>query len=169
MSIYGGMKAELQALICAGDLFPFELEWKDLERKRCILMSKEVREATAGQEIHFGLFAGLLEAFVSGQDMAVALNPVDKDPDAEVARIDPRRRGIWAFRVYDTPKTIRAFGGFFAKDIFLMLTWDFRKNITDFESEGEECLRIWDTLLFPTSPLKGENPDGYLSRPFHLV
>ena len=111
----------------------------------------------------------LLTGFVEGDFLTVADDPLDKDANAILARVDPREDEVWDFRCLDPQPGMRAFGSFAEKDTFIALTWDYRENIDDWPDKVAECKAEWRKLFCDLSPFRGAHLDAYLSYNFRAV
>ena len=64
----------------------------------------------------------------------------------------------------DTTKPgIRAFGAFAAHDTFVLLTWEYRGDIPNFDAEVDRCKRDWAKYFNGVGPFKGNRLNEYLS------
>ena len=75
---------------------------------------------------------------------------------------------FWDIRCISPNPGIRAFGAFAEQDVFVVLTWEYREDITDFDAEVTRCKEAW-SALFTEAPFSGENLNAYLSCNFYAV
>jgi hypothetical protein len=137
---------------------------------RVVYVAKEIWDIinppyaeSAEGEMH-AEFRQMLDAFLEGGEFSVAEDPFSKASDAMIARIDPVNAELWDFRVIHPCPGIRALGGFWCLDTFVVLTWDYRENFDErWNVEVERCLRRWREMFGSRSPLKGNTLDDYLT------
>jgi hypothetical protein len=108
-------------------------------------------------------FRATLDGFTEGSLISVSESPFEKPNYATLARTHPARKEIWDLRCTRLDQGMRCFGVFAGKDLFVALTWDYRENIADFDSEVARCRQAWDDLFAPLQPFRGRNLDDYLS------
>lgn len=132
-------------------------------------MSAEVKDALTrpfpeGKEVLHAEFLQTLDAFLEHSEMTVAEDPRRKPSDALIARVDPVEDEFFDFRITSPYPQIRAFGGFAEKNVFVIVTWNYRDAIKDnFDGEVARCKTEWQKLFGNTPPFKGKNLDEYLS------
>ncbi len=80
-----------------------------------------------------------------------------------LARVKPIEKELWDFRVTAPDAGIRAFGGFAELDTFVILTWEYRDDIIDFNAEVERCMIEWRDMFGTVTPLKKVALNEYLS------
>jgi hypothetical protein len=108
-------------------------------------------------------FREFLDAFLEHGHVSVAQNPDDKPEYAMVARVKPVEREFWDFRVTAPRPGIRAFGAFADFNTFVVLTWEYRDQIADFDDEVRNCIETWCDLFGNIPPFKKATLDEYLS------
>lgn len=113
-------------------------------------------------------FRGALDAFTNHYKVSVAEDPRSKPWDAFLARVDPVSEEIWDIRSLEPPQGIRCFGAFASLNEFVALTWDYRENISDFNSAVRECAAEWNALFGDIRPHSGGSLDAYLTN-YHAV
>jgi hypothetical protein len=143
------------------------------EVSREIFVSEEVLETVTPpfrglQYRRHAEFRESLDAFTEGAELSVAEDPEDKDATASLARVHPVEDDLWDIRCIDPKPGIRAFGGFAKQNVLVVLTWEYREHITDFDAEVARCNEAWN-YLFTSSPFHGANLNAYLSDNFRSV
>lgn len=113
----------------------------------------------------FAELAAFFDAFSEMNMISVSENPNDKPPDVMLARVRPVIDDFWSMRVTDPLRTpgIRVLGGFCATDEFVALSWDFRENISDFDSEVDDVKARWMDYFGTLRPHQGSKLDDYLT------
>ena len=112
-------------------------------------------------------FRQTLDAFLEGNEISVAEDPYIKPSDAMLARVDPIAYEIWDIRSIAPHPGIRGLGGFWAKDTFVTLTWDYRENLEgEWKSEIERCRAEWQSLFGTKAPFSGASLHDYLTNFF---
>jgi len=150
-------------------LFCLESVYFGEETPRSIFVSEEVKCALThpfpeGREVLHAEFLQTLDAFLEHGEMTVAEDPRCKPSDALMARVEPVEDEFFDFRITAPHPQIRAFGGFAEKDVFVIVTWNYRDAINDdFDGEVTRCKIEWQKLFDKTPPFKGKNLDEYLS------
>lgn len=108
-------------------------------------------------------FREFLDAFLELGHLSVAQNPDDKPEYAMLARVKPIEKEFWDFRVTAPIPGIRAFGAFAGYNTFVVLTWEYREQILNFDDEVRNCVERWRDLFGDTAPFAKETLDEYLS------
>jgi hypothetical protein len=106
-----------------------------------------------------------LDLYVSGGYLAVALRH-RKKPTANIARLHPPNREVWAIRVRAAEPQLRAFGRFAHTDLFVVFTCAQRSDIKgeDWDREIQLCQTEWDRLLSEPPYIMGSmKVDDYIS------
>ena len=125
-------------------------------------------------DVRLGRLYSDLDRFTSGAEITVGMDPFDKDASAFMARTHPVQDGIFDIRHQDPRPAIRVFGAFCERDVFLGLTWRWRKELGGrkeraFDFAIGEARRKWDELFEDRKPLTGDNTGDYLSDKFLAV
>ena len=86
-----------------------------------------------------------------------------------LAMLEPADDQIWAFPI----GTLRLFGRFAAKDVFVVTNWGLRQLLDDDEKKWrfviQTCKTEWTKLFHPYKPLSGTHLHEYLSNARTLV
>lgn len=163
---------EIKALIKAGRLFCLPSAVTGDDTVRTLFISPEVLEAVSGPfaETYDGIrlleLRQTLDAFLEGAEFTVADHPFGKRPDAMLAPVAPVEYDLWDIRSIAPVPGIRVLGGFWSKNVFVALTWEYRENLEtseDWEHEIERCQAEWKRLFGTRRPFRGESLDEYLS------
>jgi hypothetical protein len=101
--------------------------------------------------------------------LAVATDPYVKSGQAYLASVAPVTLDIWDIRSIAPNPQIPCFGAFSERDTFIALTWSYRDQIEDFADEARKYREIWDRLLGPCAPFRGDSLDDYLSGNYFAV
>lgn len=159
--------------IAAGKLHDFD---PDGETPRKLYLSVEVAdglfddltEDTSG--VRRARAQAVLEAFVDGGFVTVGENPSDKDAKSIMARVAPVEWEIFDFRCLDPQPGIRVLGCFFAKDVFVALTWDYREEFDGrWPEQVQRAKDAWTDIFGAVPPHSGDQLDAYLSYNFEAV
>ena len=131
-------------------------------------VSQEIWEAVTPpypveRAVRLSEFREFLDGFLEGGRFSVAEDPDRKPSDAMIARVHPVKDEFWDFRVTAPKPGIRAFGAFAAYDTFVLLTWEYRGDIRDFDAEVERCKCDWAQRFNAVAPFKGKRLNEYLS------
>lgn len=105
------------------------------------------------------LFRGYLDAFTSGEEIGVSEKPFNKRSDTFLARVHPTQLEVWDIRAIEPSPGIRGFGCFGDRDLFIVLTYEYRENLdataNGFAIEARRCRQVWD-FLFSSVTIWGE-------------
>jgi hypothetical protein len=152
------------------ELFPLESSDFGACTPRSLFVTKEVLDAVTfpfppNDRVLHAEFRQTLDGFLEGGEMSVGEDPDTKASDALMARVKPVECEFFDFRITAPHPAIRAFGGFVEKDVFVIVTWQYRDVIgDDFDSEVLRCKHEWQRLFGrTTTPFKGRHLDEYLS------
>ncbi|MCX7361149.1 MAG: hypothetical protein NTV97_04610 [Alphaproteobacteria bacterium] len=131
-------------------------------------MSKEVYAAVTPpfvglHKLRLAEFREFLDAFLEHGEFTAAEDPDRKSSNAMLARVHDVKDDFWDFRVTAPHSGIRAFGGFAAFDTFVVLTWEYREMISDFDAEVAACKEEWHRLFGPITPMKKGHLNEYIS------
>ena len=158
-----------------GRLFSLEPALPGIKLARTIFVSEDVNNALRrNDDIRFGMLRGQLDTLIGGGLISVAEDPYDKDKTAYIARLDPISDEAWQIRSIDPKPAIRVFGHFAETNVFVALTWRYRKELGGFGSkewkdEINRCKAKWRILFHPYKPHRGTDVSDYISSKYHLV
>jgi hypothetical protein len=98
-----------------------------------------------------------------GERFDVALR--ENHVNCRMARLRPASAEVWEIRVYDTKPTLRFFGRFADRDVFVALIGPVRRigKTLPWNRLKRECISSWRTLFTYPAVDKGDDIDGYLS------
>jgi hypothetical protein len=161
------IRDEITALVSGNKLHCLESRLTGEETVRTLFISQEVLDALThpypeDRAHRLSEFREFLDAFLEGGLLSVAEDPDLKDSYAMIARVKEVKDDFWDFRVTAPKPGIRAFGAFSEFDTFILLTWEYREHIDDFNAEVDRCKTEW-AQLFKSPPYSGANINAYLS------
>lgn len=112
-----------------------------------------------------------IDQFTSGNLITIGNDPMNKDSKAFMARTRPVQEAIFTIRSVDPSPAIRLFGAFCVADVFLGLTWRFRRDLGDrlFDFAVLDAARVWDDLLPDCRRLNGDKLEEIVSDKFYAV
>nr|WP_306267617.1 hypothetical protein [Pararhizobium sp. IMCC3301] len=90
---------------------------------------RESLDTDDAEGLRFGYLRAILENYVHGGLITVAMNPYRKNRSALWAKTDPAEDEIWDIRVVDPNASLRVLGGFAMPDVFIALEYEFRENL----------------------------------------
>jgi hypothetical protein len=160
---------QVRELVRTKELHPLESRDFGACTPRSLFVTQEVLDAVtfpfrAENRILHAEFRQTLDGFLEGGEMTVGEDPDTKSSDALMARVKPVECEFFDFRITAPRPAIRAFGGFVEKDVFVIVTWEYRDVIgDDFDSEVVRCTHEWQKLFGRTTPFKGRHLHEYLS------
>lgn len=145
--------------------------------------SNTVREMLASKQLHRFLCGpwetkdleicanrskAYLDAFIQGQVITVACDPYRKPKSTMLARIAPTGDEVWDFRCRAAKPAVRVLGLFAKQDLFIALTYEYRKNLgghgsKEWRDARERCKAAWRGRFPSYQPLSGSCPDDYLT------
>jgi hypothetical protein len=79
--------------------------------------------------LRFSQLRAQLDTFTAGGLISVAQEPFTKPKATYMARVDPAADEVWDIRSVDPRPAIRVLGCFAETDLFVALTWEYRKNL----------------------------------------
>lgn len=88
-----------------------------------------------------------LDAFVQGHQMTVGCDPYQKPKNTMLARIAPVEDEVWDFRCRGAKPAVRVLGLFAEKDLFVALTYEYRKILAARNRRMERCTRTLQSSL----------------------
>lgn len=100
------------------------------------------------------------------------MEPFDKENAAFMARTNPVQDGIISLRSRDPSPGIRLLGAFCEQDVFLGLSWHWRRRLLDRIVFSHTCLAatgIWDRLLPDCRRLVSDHLEDYISEDVHTA
>ena len=161
----------LSQLLQANKLFELASLLTGDETVRTMIVSADVMAvvsppfADTEEGLRHGELRAWMDAFSEGAELTVAEDPDRKPPDAMLARVHNVDDEFWSIRVTEPEDTagIRSLGAFAAKDKFLALTWEYREDMTDFDSHVQGVQQDWDDLFGSEPPFFGDRLDEYLT------
>jgi hypothetical protein len=108
-----------------------------------------------------------LERFVQGGIIVVG-------DDGYMKRLDRAEDEIWEIRCIDPNPSVRIFGSFAEKDVFMALGYRYRQELeekgsTEWAEAIRACKADWRKLFLTYPPHSGSDPHDYISDPvFYL-
>lgn len=164
---YMSIRDEIARLVADGKLHCLESALTGEETVRTLFVSQEILDGLeqpypADKAHRLSEFREFLDAFLEGGLFSVAEDPDLKPEYAMLSRVHPIGDEFWDFRVTAPKPGIRALGAFSEFDTFVLLTWEYREAIADFNSEVDRCKAEWREM-FTERPHRGANLDAYLS------
>jgi hypothetical protein len=170
MSIQG----QINSLRSAGTLHLIPQSWPGLPIRRVFLASESVRSLILGpawndqkeEDRAYGLRAEI-DWFIDGHTIYV--RPESEDgTKALFARLNPSADEVWTLRSLKPKPSLRVFGTFADRDVFVALHWAKRTDLGAGDSEEwadaiGQFKTEWHNCFFPFNPLHGSYPDAYLS------
>ncbi len=167
------IKTEIVARVLDGRLkkltalVPGKVEVRKIYLTTNVLDALNGKDVT-GLEAHlFGIAQARLEQFIGGDEFVCRLPPSrrpsrGKDVPA-LAMLEPADDQVWEFPI----GTLRLFGRFAARDVFVVTNWGLRQLLDDDEKKWrfviQTCKTEWTKLFHPFSPLSGVHMHEYLS------
>src|SRR5215813_14678146 len=109
-----------------------------------------------------------LEVFIEGKIISVTQD-TSQTIDAYLAQLEPPKSEIWEIRSRNPRPSIRVLGSFAKTDVFIALTWFYRNDLGDRNSqEWKKAITLtkaaWRRLFLTYAPISGRMPDDYVSR-----
>jgi hypothetical protein len=141
--------------------------------KRYIFVAAEVAELLDGPwdeleiEIRWRRVRADLERFVTGGLIVVG-------DDGSMKPLKPEADEIWEIRCIDPDPSVRIFGSFSERDVFIALGRRYRQELaekgsTEWAEAIRACKADWRRLFFTYPPHSGSSINEYLSDPvIHL-
>lgn len=162
------IQTEIARLAAEGKLFCLESLLTGQETVRTLWVSQEVYDAVswpaAGvRRLRLAEFRAFLDAFLENCRLTVAEDPDRKPGETDMARVKPVDDEFWDFRILVPERGIRAFGGFSEYNTFVLLTWEYREDILDFDAEVQRCKTEWRSLFGGIAPMRKARLNEYLS------
>lgn len=172
------IRERIQTLCGDGRLFDLGLT-AGFPATRQIYASWEINNFLVGPswesrevEIRAGRLAADLVRFLRGDIITVAAQP-GPGKAAYMSRLDPEQAEVWDIRSVDPSPAIRVLGRFAGKDLFVALTWHWRRDLKDRTTpDGVRrwrraiagCKAEWRKLFGPYPPLSNRSyPHDYIS------
>ena len=140
-------------------------------------LHQRLAEAMMGSSTEDKRLAALwadIDRFTSGQIINVGFNPFEKDRNCYMARTHPVQDGIFDIRSQDPSPAIRLFGAFCEVDVFLGLTWRWRRELGGrdqraFDFAVMAAARVWDGLLPNCKRISSDRMEDYISHDYFPV
>lgn len=168
------LKEEVNSLCQAGRLVLLRPAIPGLRQRRTIYLAKTLHTTlnqgpwlNSKDEMRWYELRYWFDRFTDGARLYLRQRPRAKKSTADMAQLEPWTDEIWEIRSIDPKPSIRVFGSFIAKDVFVGLTWEFRKNLNGYG--GPKWLHAIQTYktewqnFFDCNPISGEYPHDYLS------
>lgn len=148
--------------------------------KRSMIVSIELAETVTPpwpdteRGLRFGQLRAQLDHFTIGGMISIGEDPYKKKRTAYMARLDPVRDEAWQIRSFDPKPAIRVFGHFAQTDVFVALTWAYRKPLGGpgskaWNEEINGCKAEWRKLFPSYAPHHGSQLSDYVSENFIAV
>lgn len=120
--------------------------------------------ATDATQFRIGQLRRDLDRFSAGGNVTVGYG---KEKSCFLKLLDPRDEQVWEIRSRDPKPSIRVFGRFACRNVFIATHKAFRRTLADerieWAREIRTCKAIWRGI-FPTfDPHSGDSIDAYLS------
>jgi hypothetical protein len=169
MLTYMSIRDQIKALVASKELYVLESIDFGACTPRSLFVTKDVLDAVTypfpeDYRVLHAEFRQTLDGFLEGGEMSVGDDPDTKASDALMARVKPVERDFFDFRITSPYPAIRAFGGFAEKDVFVIVSWQYRDVIgDDFDAEVSLCKLKWEKLFGRTPPFKGKSLNDHLS------
>ncbi len=112
-----------------------------------------------------GRARGTLDAFVTGQIVAVRLPP-SKNVRAHLAMLSEAEEEVWEFRCRDPSPQVRIFGRFAEKDTFIALLSKYKTELANddaYLAAKEDCKKEWRVWFPSYPPHTGTHANDYVS------
>jgi hypothetical protein len=123
--------------------------------------------ATPKDERKWNVLRFWFDHFSDGKRIYVRERPRAKKSTADMAQLEPWTDEIWEVRSIDPDPSIRVFGSFIKKDVFVGLTWSLRKELNGYGGpKWLQAIQLYKSewkSLFDCRPISGEYPNDYLS------
>jgi len=109
------------------------------------------------------------DRYVESRIISVCLdNPYRKPKTTFLARLDPGHDEVWEIRSRDPRPSIRVFGRFADRDVFVALDWGHRSQLggpgsNAFKLRIRRCKAEWRKLFPSYDPLTGSSVNEYIS------
>lgn len=159
ISIPGG----LAQVVDAGDVLCFPSMLVGFETARQMYVAPEIWDAVADPfDEELIEFRAQLDAFVEGGFLTVAESPFMKPSDAMLARVHPVSWELWDLRSVVPHPGVRCLGGFWQRDVFVALSYNYRENMR-WQQDIDACRSRWTDLFGERSPFRGASLDDYLT------
>lgn len=141
---------------------------------RWMFITEEIRSFLIGpwdsteDQIRAGVLRAYMDEFSKGNPISLDLRPYDKNKAVYMAALDPVEDNVFTIRNRDKP-SIRVFGSFAKKDVFVATVWDYRNNLGGPNSKEWRDLRerskaVWRQLFNQYQSFSGATPDDYASK-----
>ena len=180
--IYMSIRAQIEKLIVAGELFELNpLNHKD-NRRRTVFMSGEINSLVSGPWANAEMagrcyrLRAELEDFITAEQITVCWEPFGADKE-QIGRLDPPEWDVWDLRSRDPSPGLRAFFRFACKDVGVFFTcsprslkvsWLDRLPLLHRESREwrkaiADCLAEWKALFPNHQSVNGSQISDYIT------
>lgn len=161
------IETQIKSLVADGSLAQMTPTLPDVANGRWVFASREIldlfnprsdqREADRFMRLKLDF-----DRFMEGGLVSVAKIP-RKAKTAFLSCLDPPKFGIWDIRSRDPSPGIRVLGGFAKQDIFIALSWGYRKDLGEYGSDEwnyaiRSCQAHWRRLFLVYEPMKDGRP-----------
>jgi hypothetical protein len=103
-----------------------------------------------------------LDAFTTGEFIAVSEDPYKKPGETSLARVDPISAEFWQIRCVLFADGMRVIGAFADTDKFVGLYFNYRE-VMNYPEAVKECRETWSDLFPGCVPHSGKNLSDYLT------
>ncbi len=167
------IRAEIVARVLDGrlkkltPLVPGKVEVRKIYLTMNVVDALNGIDVTGHEARLFGLAQARLEQFIGGDEFVCRLPPSRKSSREKgvpaLAMLEPADDQAWEFPI----GTLRLFGRFAVKDVFIVTNWGLRQLLDDDEIKWrfviQTCKSEWTKLFQPFNPLSGTHLHEYLS------
>jgi len=168
------LTAEVNNLCQTGRLVLLRPAIPGLRQRRKLYLAKSLHAAltqgpwsNAKDEARWGELRFWCDRFTDGGRIYLRERPRAKNSTADMAQLEPWADEVWEIRSIDPKPSIRVFGSFTDKDVFVGLTWSFRKDLNGYGGpKWQRAIQAYKTewqTLFDCQPISGGYPSDYLS------
>ena len=169
MSIYD----ELQNLVNERRLFFLSPALPGSLVRRKMYITPQIRKLIMGPwtdpdwEERCGDLRADIDHFVEGKLLTVAAKSY-KGHTSQLKRLEPAKDEVWEIRSRDPKPSIRVFGRFADKDLFVALNWRLRVDLgkigtREWRNARLECKTEWKKLFLAYEPKSGDHLHDYIS------
>ena len=174
------IRDEIRLRVAEGKLRYLPHSLPSVQRTRTLFVSEEVSRAVlppwdaSPEGLRFSQLRAQLDTFTAGGLISMAQDPFTKPKATYMARLDPPADEVWDIRSIDPRPAIRVLGCFAETDLFVALTWDYRKNLggpnsKEWRDFRERCKAMWRNLFPSYQSFSGATVQDYISRNVHVV
>lgn len=174
LMIYMSLLKQALELCSNGRLFQLSPVMPGLGERRRVYVSQTINDAVTGpwtnrkEEERWGELRYWFDRFIDGARIYVRERPRAKNSTADMAQLEPWYDEVWEIRAIDPRPSIRIFGSFIQRDVFVGLTWAFRKDLDGFDGpkwrQAIETYQAEWSAFFTTGAMSGAYPNDYLTQ-----